>query len=128
MNSESLLNLVVYLPAVGALVLAFMPREQRDVVKWAAFGISVLTFLASLGLLAQFNANDNAEYQAVTDFPWIGNPGGAAGAAAGALVSYKVGMDGISLVLILLTTLLSAIAILSSFDAIRERVKEYYVF
>jgi NADH-quinone oxidoreductase subunit M len=118
MTSASLLNLVLYLPALAALVLALLPKEQREWMKWGAFGASALTFILSLALLSEFNSNDNATVQALTEIPWIPQLG----------IQYKTGIDGISLVLVLLTTLLSAISILSSFDAIRERVKEYYIF
>lgn len=116
--SESSLNLVIFLPLVAALALAFVPKSQHGLIKWIAFGASVVTFLLSLSLLGQFRMESNEEYQLVTAVPWIPQFG----------VQYKIGMDGISLALVLLTTLLSAIAILSSWESIRERVKEYFIF
>src|ERR1051326_4145609 len=115
---ETLLNLVVFLPLAAAIVIAFVPREMEKAIKWGAFGASLVTFLISVALLPGFNADRNADYQFITAAPWVQQFG----------VQYKIGVDGISLVLLLLTTLLSAISILSSFDAIRERVREYYVF
>jgi len=116
--SESSLNLVIFLPLVAALGLAFVPKDQHGLIKWGAFAAAVGTFLVSLSLLGEFRLASNADYQLVTAVPWIPQFG----------VQYKIGIDGISLVMVLLTTLLSAIAILSSFEAIRERVKEYFIF
>src|SRR5438067_459893 len=120
MSSSSLLNLVLYLPLAGAVVLASIPRSQTVAFKWGAFGVSVVTFLLSLGLLLPhyFDWTDNSRYQFVTAIPWISQFN----------INYKIGADGISLALVLLTTLLSAIAVLSSFEAVHDRVKEYYIF
>ncbi len=116
-SSADTLNLVVYLPAVVALILAFLPKEQTGLFKWGALGGAILTMLASFSLIKEFTITDNATYQFITDMPWIANLG----------IKYKTGADGISFVLILLTTVLSSIAILSSFEAITEKVKEYYI-
>jgi NADH-quinone oxidoreductase subunit M len=118
MNGPILLNLVLYLPLLAALALMVVPREQRGIIRWAAFGAAVVTFLLSLLLLAQFKSNDNAAFQFLTEASWVPQLN----------IQYKLGIDGISLVLVLLTTLLSAIAILASFEAVNERVKEYYIF
>jgi NADH-quinone oxidoreductase subunit M len=118
MSESSTLNLVVFLPLIAAVLLAFVPKDQHGLIKWGAFGAAFVTFLASLGLLAEFKVERNEEFQLLTAVPWIPQFG----------VQYKVGVDGISLVLVLLTTLLSAIAILSSFESVRERIREYYVF
>jgi NADH-quinone oxidoreductase subunit M len=118
MNGASALNLVLFFPLVAALAVAFLPREQHGWIKITALGSALLTLLFSLFMLNEFNANDNATFQLATEAPWIPQFG----------IQYKVGVDGISLVLVLLTTLLSAIAIASSWDAVQERVKEYYVF
>ncbi len=118
MNPATTLNLVLYLPLVGALLLAFAPKEQTNLHKWGALIVSAVTFVISLGLLTGFQVMDNARYQFVTEIPWVPQFG----------IEYKIGIDGISLVLVLLTTMLSAIAILASFTAIGDRVKEYYIF
>ncbi len=118
MDSAALLNLVLFFPLVGAVVLAFLPKEQTGIFKLGALATAILTFLFSLGLLGGFNADRNGEYQLLTAVPWLPQFN----------VQYKVGVDGISLVLVLLTTLLSVIAILASFEAVTERVKEYYIF
>src|SRR5690606_25103340 len=95
-----------------------VPREQSGLLKWGAFLASAATFLLSVTLLLGFRGDDNATYQFLTEVAWVPQLG----------IQYKVGVDGISLVLLLLTTLLSAIAIFSSFESIQERVKEYFIF
>ncbi|MBI3013995.1 MAG: NADH-quinone oxidoreductase subunit M [Candidatus Tectomicrobia bacterium] len=83
-------------------------------IRWGALLVSLLDFVLSLKLYTDFNPATPA-LQFVEKVPWIPRWG----------VSYSVGVDGISLFLILLTTLLSSVAILSSWKAITERVKEY---
>jgi NADH-quinone oxidoreductase subunit M len=118
MTGPLLLNLVLFLPLLGALALLFIPGEQRQMLRVGAFAIALVNFFFSLALLGTFDAANNGVFQLVTAVPWVEQAG----------IQYKVGVDGISLVLVLLTTLLTAIAILSSWDAIQHRVKEYYVF
>jgi NADH-quinone oxidoreductase subunit M len=116
-SSSFILNGVIYLPLAAAVLLAFLPRGQHSWFKVGALAASVATLVLSLSLVPEFDVSKNAEFQLVTAVPWIPQFG----------VQYKIGVDGISLVLLLLTALLSAIAILSSWDAIHERVKEYYI-
>jgi len=117
MESNVLLNLVLYLPLLGALAIGFLPREQHVWIRNTALAVGLAAFALSLGPLFGFKPNPNVPYDYVTEFDWIKQFG----------IKYKTGVDGISLVLLVLTTLLSWIAILSSFGAIRERVKEYYI-
>src|SRR6266542_92014 len=114
-SSAALLNLVVFFPLLLAVVVAVTPRSMSRGI--AVIG-SWLNFLISLGLLSVFDASKNADFQLRTIVQWIPQFG----------VQYKVGIDGIGLVLVLLTTLLSAVATMSSWTAITHRVKEYYVF
>ncbi|MBI3911009.1 MAG: NADH-quinone oxidoreductase subunit M [Armatimonadetes bacterium] len=111
------LSLVIFLPLLGAIGLLLIPRGSEGVMRWGALLVSGITFLLSLGLLGSFDTLDDARFQLVENVAWIPQFG----------VQYKVGVDGISLALILLTTLLSALAILSSWSAVTERVKEYYI-
>src|SRR5579872_5247246 len=107
MNSSSVLNLVLFLPLIGAAVLSIMPREQHTWFKYGAFGIALANFALSLTLLGDLHPASGA-YDFVTDVAWIPQFS----------IHYKIGADGISLAMVLLTTLLSAIAILSAFDAV----------
>jgi NADH-quinone oxidoreductase subunit M len=109
-----LLSLLLALPVSGAILVALLPRERVDLVKAAAFATTVVVFFASLPLYFSFHADASGfQFEEVTD--WI----------PGLNISYHVGVDGISLFLVLLTTLLSAVAVLSSWTAITEQVKEY---
>ncbi len=112
-----MLSLITFLPLAGALIILFIPREKVGAIKSWAFAVSVADFAISLALYFTFQS-DSAQMQFVEHVPWIESLG----------ISYHLGVDGISLFLVLLTTLLSPIAILSSWTAITERVKEYMVF
>ncbi|MGE0361352.1 MAG: NADH-quinone oxidoreductase subunit M [Vicinamibacterales bacterium] len=117
-----ILSLLVALPLIGAALLLALPNRdgaKDDTVRWAALGVSLLTFLASLGLWAGFDAAATAPaFQAVERHAWIPTFG----------IDYYVGIDGISLMLIVLTTFLTPIALLSSWEGIHERVKEFSIF
>ncbi len=110
-----LLSVIVYLPLVGAAVVLALDGRNLAAVKATAFLFSSLTFLASLPLYFFFQT-DTAAMQFVEKVPWIESLG----------INYQMGIDGISLWLVLLTTFLSTIAILSSWSAITTRVKGYY--
>jgi len=111
-----MLSLVAYLPLIGCVILFFTPKEQSQRIMRIAFGTSVITMLVSFLLLFGFDSTAT-EMQYVERFSWIPSLG----------IHYHFGIDGISLMLILLTTLLCPIAIASSFSAVHERLKEYYV-
>jgi len=111
-----LLSIVTFLPLVGAVLLLFADRQNEGFIKNGAFIVSLATFFFSLGIYAQFDPAQ-AGMQLVEQAPWIAWIG----------AEYHLGVDGISLLLVLLTTFLSAIAILSSYTAVTEYVKEYMV-
>jgi NADH-quinone oxidoreductase subunit M len=117
-----ILTLLVALPLVGALLLLAVPNRDgaRDhTVRWAALGVSLVTFLVSLALWAGFDAAATAPaFQAVERYPWIPTFG----------IDYYVGVDGISLMLLVLTTFLTPIALLSSWEGIHDKVKEFSIF
>ncbi|MBM3458721.1 MAG: Fe-S-binding domain-containing protein, partial [Armatimonadetes bacterium] len=116
MEASSGLNLVLFLPAAGALALLLVPREQRRVFEIGAFSIALFTFVISAFMWPEFNFSDNATFQFKTTANWIPQ----------LAIQYKIGVDGISFALVLLTTLLSLVAILSSWGTIRDRPREYY--
>src|SRR5581483_3376389 len=111
-----LLSLIAYIPLIGCIILIFMKKEDHRKIMYTAFGVSVLTMLVSFLLLLGFDSS-TAEMQFVEKASWIPTLG----------VEYFAGIDGISLLLILITTILTAIAVVSSFTAIHQRVKEYYI-
>ena len=111
-----LLSLLLVLPAMGAILVALLPREREDLLKGAAFATTVVVFALSLPLYFNFQAGaPGFQFEEVR--VWV----------PGLNISYHVGVDGISLFLVLLTTLLSAVAVLSSWTAITEQVKEYMI-
>lgn len=112
-----LLSIIIFLPLVGALVVALLPRASGTRIGQVAFAFAALDFLLSLLVVAGFDPTA-AAFQFVEQREWI-RPFG---------VQYLLGLDGISLWLIPLTSLLSALAILFSWGSIQTRVKEYYAF
>ena len=112
-----ILSLVTLFPVLGALIIAFIPRDREEPIKWVAFVTSLVTFVLSLPLYFYFQA-DTHVIQFVERFPWI-EPWG---------INYYVGVDGLSLLLVLLTTFLTPLAVLSSWTAITERLKGYMIF
>ena len=116
---DHLLTVITFTPLVGAVLLMAIPAFKRsdDAVRWVANIFGTLGFLVSLPLWFKFD-RAAAGFQFIEKSPWIPTIG----------VSYHFGVDGISTLLILLTTLLGEIAILSSWTAIHDRVRQYYVF
>ena len=113
---SALLPAITFVPLIGALVIAFVPRERGDMIRYIALGTALLTFGLSLLLLPGFQA-EAPGFQYPITFDWIPAFG----------VQFKMGVDGISLALVVLTTLLTWVSILASFGPIRERVKEYMI-
>ncbi|HET8722932.1 MAG TPA: NADH-quinone oxidoreductase subunit M [Anaeromyxobacteraceae bacterium] len=114
----TLLNVVLFLPLAGALVAAFLPRGEGGQHKTWALLVSVATFLASLGLWFGFDpARSAPEFQFETSVPWIESLG----------IRYHVGLDGVALLLVMLTTALAPVVILAAWKEIDDRVKEFFI-
>lgn len=113
------LTLVTFFPLLGILVILFINRENKTVIRWVALITSLITFGISIWVLVLFNPAD-PDLQMVIDIPWI--------QVAGWEISYLMGIDGMSILLVLLTTFLTPISILSTWTAIEERVKEFMIF
>ncbi len=105
-----LLDIVILLPLVGFLVTLFIPRSNPAAVRTFTVAWALITFLLSLGLALGFNS-DAAGLQFETNFVWLASP----------QINYHVGIDGISLWLIILSTFLTPIAIMVSWRAIQDR-------
>ena len=110
------LSTIVFLPLLGALSIWFLPMPPK-VQRWTAFLTSLVTFFVSLTLWFGFERG-TAAFQFQERHNWISDFG----------ISYHLGVDGVSLLLILLTTLLSAISIYASFPAIKDKTRGYYAF
>jgi NADH-quinone oxidoreductase subunit M len=114
------LTVVTFFPLLGVVVLLLIDRERKNTLRWVALITSLITFALSLLMLAQFNAREPG-LQLVVRAPWIQ-------IGSDWNIEYHLGVDGLSVLLILLTTLLTPISIVSTWDAIEERVKEFMIF
>ncbi len=117
-----ILSIILFTPLVGVLVLLFVPKENKDAIRWIANIFALGGFLISLPLVPMFWAQrfDAQQFKFLegTANNWIPSIG----------AGYNLGIDGISFLLIMLTTMLGWISILSSWTAIETRVKEYYIW
>jgi NADH-quinone oxidoreductase subunit M len=117
-QSSTILSAVIFLPLVGAVLLMLFPRGEKALLRGAAFTIALVDFLLSLLLWRGFRADGPLfQFEGGGDGGWI--------SALGA--SYHVGIDGVSLALVLLTTLLMPIILLSAHSAVTHRVKEFVI-
>ena len=110
----ALLSLIVFTPAVGALVLAFVRNEQT--VRWTALGFTALDFVLAVMMLAGFDTTTHA-MQFTEARPWVPALG----------ITYALGVDGISVLFVFLTALLGWICVLASWTAIESKVKEFMI-
>ncbi len=113
------LTLVTFLPLLGALVILFLPAGQKNLIRWTALVASLVTFVASLVVLSQFNGA-NGDMQMVVRLPWI--------QVSNFSMEFHLGVDGLSILLLLLTTFLTPLSILSTWTAVQERVKDFMIF
>ncbi len=113
------LTLVTFFPLLGVLLLLFIKSESKDTIRWTALGTALINFVISLLVLSMFNSS-NPDLQLASRHSWI--------QVAGWNIQYYLGIDGLSILLVLLTTFLTPIAILSTWTAVQERVKDFMVF
>jgi NADH-quinone oxidoreductase subunit M len=111
------LSLILFTPMIGAALLLLVPKENANAIRWIANIVALVGFVISVPLWFWFNPSA-ADFQFIERAPWIPSVG----------AEYFLGVDGLSTLLILLTTMMGFIAVLSSWTAITERVKEYYIF
>ncbi|MEZ5356076.1 MAG: NADH-quinone oxidoreductase subunit M [Bryobacteraceae bacterium] len=111
----TLLDVVLFAPFVGFLAILLAPRASA---KTAALGISAAIFLLSLGLVSPFFGQGHGGTYFETNIPWIDTPS----------IRYHIALDGLSLWLVILSTLLTPLCVLISWRYIQNRVKEYYAF
>lgn len=114
---SNILSVMTFLPILGVLLLLFIPKESKGTLRGVAMLTTIATFVVSLPILTGFQTI--ADYQFVENVPWI-----AAGPFA---MRYNIGIDGISLWLVILTTFIMPIAVLSTYTAVEEKVKEYMI-
>jgi len=111
-----ILTLVILLPVAGAIALAFTRRGADRVQKLLGLGVSTTAFLLSLLLVQDFKPIWSMQFVEV--HAWLPDYG----------ITYKLGIDGLSLWLVVLTTFLTPLALLGSWSSIQERVREFVIF
>jgi NADH-quinone oxidoreductase subunit M len=117
MASWPILSVVTFLPIAGALFIAFLRDDEAGVrnARWVALWTTLITFAISLILIWRFDPS-TADFQFLEKRPWLGGT-----------ITYAMGVDGISLPFVILTTALMPISILASWTSIQSRVREYMI-
>ncbi len=117
MTSWPILSVVTFLPVAGALFIAFLRDDEAGVrnARWVALWTTLITFAISLILVWRFDPS-TADFQFLEKRPWLGGA-----------INYAMGVDGISLPFVILTTALMPISILASWTSIQSRVREYMI-
>lgn len=113
------LLLIVLFPLAGFVIILFLNKENKKAIRWVGFITALMTFLFSLWLLGGFN-NQNPDVQFEINRVWFH--------VAGIPINFHIGVDGLSILLVLLTTFLTPIAILSTWTAVEEQVKGFMMF
>jgi NADH-quinone oxidoreductase subunit M len=111
-----ILTLVTAVPLLGALLLMAFPNRDRD-IRWFALIVTLVDFVLSLHLAVRFRAEKIGVFQFEINRQWIASPN----------IHFHLGVDGISLWLVLLTTFLTPLCVLISWNSIHERVKEFFI-
>jgi NADH-quinone oxidoreductase subunit M len=111
---SNLLSVVTFLPLAGALFIAFLNKDAKGNARWIALWTTLITFLVSLLIWWNFDKT-TAGFQFVEEHAWLGP------------LKYKMGVDGISMLFVILTTFLMPLTILASWESIEDRVKEYMI-
>ena len=113
--NNSILTLILLVPLAGAILIALLPDRAR-LPNWIALLTSLLTFGLTLHLPFHYDLTRNG-FQFVVNTPWIESPA----------IAYHLGIDGLSLWLVVLAGLLAPIGVLASWNAIKERRKVFFV-
>ncbi len=114
---HNILTYTLFSPLIGILLLLFIRKEKQNVIKYIGVATSTVTFILSLFVYFAFDAA-NTQMQFVEQYPWI----------EGLDITYFVGVDGLSILLVVLTTFLTPLALIASWDSITDRLKEYVSF
>lgn len=117
MENVYTITILLLIPLVGGLLLLLFPKSKEKLIRITGLAISAITFILSLYLYFEFDPS-NGGFQFLHQFKWIENLN----------ISYFVGIDGISLLLVLLTTFLTPLTLLSSWSSIQKNVKEFTFF
>ena len=112
---NTILTILTWLPLLGAAIILVTPRNSLDAIRWTALATTLVTLALSLWMWSAFDPS-NPGFQFVVNLPWIGDS-----------IGYRVGVDGISVLFVVLSALLMPFCILSSWESIETRVKEFMV-
>lgn len=110
-----ILSAVIFLPIFGALWILLIKRSSETSIKWTALLISLVTFILSIPLFSSFDKTD-AKMQFTETYDWVSSWG----------IKYALGVDGISVLFVLLSTLLTILCVTVSWKSIKEKTKEFY--
>ena len=111
---SNILSVTTFLPLVGALLIAGLNKDAKANARWIALWTTLLTFAVSVLIWKNFDTT-SAGFQFVEEHAWLGP------------LKYKMGVDGISMLFVILTTFLMPLCILASWESIEDRVKEYMI-
>jgi NADH-quinone oxidoreductase subunit M len=114
LSGVPILSLVTFLPLAGAAFIALLPREAAQNIRYTALWTTLITFAISLLIWINFDPA-TAGFQFVEERSWLGP------------IRYKMGVDGISMLFVILTTFLMPLCILASWASVKDRVKEYMI-
>ncbi len=117
MENSHLITYLLFAPLIGGFLLLFIGNKKENLIRYFGLAISILTFIISLIIYFNFDLN-NPSFQFIHKFDWIEN----------LHISYNVGIDGLSLLLVLLTTFLTPLTLISSWSNIQKKVKEFTFF
>jgi NADH-quinone oxidoreductase subunit M len=125
MPAGPLLSILIFLPAIGVIALLCLRSNDHEWIRRLAFAVSFAEFILSLWWLLRGVPLGSSGYQLQELHPWIEL--GAHGTAPQTFINYHLGVDGISLFLVILTTFLTVVSILCSWNSIQKRVKEFFI-
>lgn len=117
MEQSLLLTYLILIPLVGSILILFIKKEQENFIRYFGVIISTIAFIVSLIIYFQFDSN-NSDFQFIDKVEWI----------KGLNIHFHVGIDGMSLLLVLLTTFLTPLTLISSWSSIESKVKEFTFF
>ncbi|MCU7499776.1 MAG: NADH-quinone oxidoreductase subunit M [Ignavibacteria bacterium] len=117
MENSQLLTYLLFLPLAGSLLLLFIDKNREQLIRWTGLAVSLAAFILSLAVFMQFDGS-KAGFQFIHNIVWISNLN----------VSYHIGVDGISILMVMLTTFLTPITLFSSWGSIKKKVKEFTFF
>ena len=109
-----ILSIVTFLPLLGAVLIACLHRDAKQNARWIALWTTLITFVVSIPIWTGFDTSTSG-FQFIEEAAWLGP------------IRYKMGVDGISMLFVILTTFLMPLCILASWESVETRVKEYMI-